>query len=215
MGVSKIVKYLALVTVFAAVALADAAGITAAVQKLSKQIKGHDNALDKYDGSYLNMIPLASSIFRGHQASRDALRAINKSDSISEDDAPEVIGAATNNLNAAKIALDRTASKDQIADKNGMKQIGALLITHFKDEHAAIEDALKTKFPESSHAKMAGPMRAVGDQYDVVLSAGGYKVVSDCHLRLWEMIQFAVEWGVNPGQVKDDISAPMGQIYEK
>ncbi|KAA8645089.1 cell wall mannoprotein 1 family protein [Aspergillus tanneri] len=152
-----------------AVSLADVATIMSQLQSLQKQVESYDSAIGKYDGSYMSMLPIATGSFKMHQAAREARKAIEDSDTISEADASQLIGQAEDVDQAIHRTLDTTASKDKIADDNGFKQVGALMLTHFQNEQRAFHEVLNGKLPNSSREKVKGTMKQAADKFDVVL----------------------------------------------
>ncbi|KAF5855555.1 hypothetical protein ETB97_008993 [Aspergillus alliaceus] len=169
MFVANLVKYLALSNVLVVGGIAGSNSIAAQFQVLRKQIESYNSSISNYDGSFKTMVPVAMDSIKVHQATRKARKVVEDADPVRDEDAPALIQEIGKTHEAMKDTLDSAATKDQIADTSGFKQVAALMVIHFTNEQKAMSDALKGKLPQVTHGEMEPTQNEATEYFNTVL----------------------------------------------
>lgn len=110
----KVLQGLTLASMFAAGAIADGQNINTQLQALQQQLASYREAINKYDGGYRSMLPVAVHTLRVNSGTAEAKKAIQESARIVEENADNVLEEGAKTLDAIADTLDAVASKVRV-----------------------------------------------------------------------------------------------------
>ncbi|KAF9887646.1 hypothetical protein FE257_009739 [Aspergillus nanangensis] len=151
---SKLAQSVALATVFAAGALADAASINAELQNLQKGTADFRDAINNYDGGFKTMVPIATHTLRMSMAANSVRKAADASEPIPESEARAVREESDKTIHGVNEALDAAERKASTPDPNGFKDLWGFGVQYFGKRYANAADSIKAKLPEDSTSRV-------------------------------------------------------------